>query len=97
LSYAAYVLRVLSKQTLEINKEVKDPFVPDPSLVKVVKDSTLTILFSYRSIFTVDWRVKAQIWRFSAGGAHCWRRTSSIWSVEGRSEVNLFPGGFVQA
>jgi hypothetical protein len=43
-------LRVLSKQTLEISKEVKDPFVPDPSLVKVVKYSTLTILLSFRSI-----------------------------------------------
>jgi hypothetical protein len=38
------VLRVLSEQTLEINKEVKDSFVIDPRLVKVVKDSTLTIL-----------------------------------------------------
>jgi hypothetical protein len=40
------VLRVLSKQTLEINKEVKYSSVPDPSLAKVVKYSTLTILFS---------------------------------------------------
>jgi hypothetical protein len=50
LSYATYVLRVLSKQTLEISKEVKYSFVPDPSLVKVVKDPTLTILFSPRSV-----------------------------------------------
>jgi hypothetical protein len=48
------VLRVLSKQTLEISKEVKDSSVPDPSLVKVVKDSTLTILFSFRLISRVD-------------------------------------------
>jgi hypothetical protein len=40
------VLRVLSEQTLEINKEVKDSSVPDPSLTKVVKYSTLIILFS---------------------------------------------------
>jgi hypothetical protein len=40
------VLRVLSEQTLEINKEVKYSFVPDPSLAKVVKYSTLTILHS---------------------------------------------------
>jgi hypothetical protein len=40
------VLTVLSEQTLEISKEVKDSFVPDPSLAKVVKDSTIVILFS---------------------------------------------------
>jgi len=40
----------LSKQTLEINKEVKDSFVSGPSLAKVVKDSTLTILLSFRFI-----------------------------------------------
>jgi hypothetical protein len=44
------VLRVLSKQILETNKEVKDSFVPGPSLAKVVKDSTLTILLSFRLI-----------------------------------------------
>jgi hypothetical protein len=38
LSYAAYVLRVLSQETLETNKEVKDPFVPGPSVSKEVKD-----------------------------------------------------------
>jgi hypothetical protein len=72
LSYAAYVLRVLSKQTLEISKEVKDSSVPDPSLVKVVKDPTLTILLSYRSVSIVERRDRVQIWRFSAGRAHCW-------------------------
>jgi hypothetical protein len=54
LSYATYVLRVLSKQTLETSKEVKDPSVPGPSLAKEVKDSSLTILFSYRLISTVE-------------------------------------------
>jgi hypothetical protein len=44
------VLRVLGEQTLEINKEVKDPSVPDPSLAKEVKDPSLTILLSYRLI-----------------------------------------------
>jgi hypothetical protein len=39
------VLRVLTRQTLEISTEVKDPSFPGPSLAKVVKDSTLTILF----------------------------------------------------
>jgi hypothetical protein len=41
------VLKVLSKQTLEIKKEVKYSFVPGPSLAKVVKYSTLTILLSF--------------------------------------------------
>jgi hypothetical protein len=50
LSYATYVLRVLSQETLETNKEVKDPSVPGPSLAKEVKDSSLTILFSPDSI-----------------------------------------------
>jgi hypothetical protein len=40
------VLRVLTRQTLEINTEVKDPSFPGPSLAKVVKYSTLTILSS---------------------------------------------------
>jgi hypothetical protein len=40
------VLRVLTRQTLEINMEVKDTSFLDLSLAKVVKDSTLTILFS---------------------------------------------------
>jgi hypothetical protein len=96
LSYAAYVLRVLSKQTLETSKEVKDPSVPGPSLVKEVKDSSLTILFSYRLISTVEERGRAQIRRFSAGGAHCWKKISLIWVEEGRSEENLFPGGFAR-
>jgi hypothetical protein len=41
------VLRVLSKQTLEIIKEVKYSFVLDPILDKVVNDSNLTILLSF--------------------------------------------------
>jgi hypothetical protein len=48
--YSLDVLRVLSKQTLEINKEVKYSSVPDPSLVKVVKYPTLTILLSFISV-----------------------------------------------
>jgi hypothetical protein len=46
----------LSKQTLEINKEVKDSFVPDPSLAKVVKYSTLTILFSIGQFSSGLWK-----------------------------------------
>jgi hypothetical protein len=43
------VLRVLARQTLEINMEVKDLSFPGPSLVKVVKYSTLAILSSSES------------------------------------------------
>jgi len=69
LKYAAYVLRVLSKQTLETSKEVKDPSVPGPSLVKEVKDSSLTILHHISiTIFTkVETRCKCR--RFLQGGA----------------------------
>jgi hypothetical protein len=41
------ILRVLTRQTQEISTEVKDPSFTGPSLAKVVKDSTLTTLFSY--------------------------------------------------
>jgi hypothetical protein len=44
LSYAAYVLRVLSQETLEASKEVKDPSVLGPSLDKEVRYSSLAIL-----------------------------------------------------
>ena len=47
LSYGSVgVLMVLTRQTLEINMEVKYPSFPSPSLAKLVKYSTLTILSS---------------------------------------------------
>jgi hypothetical protein len=46
------VLRVLGEQTLEISKEVKYSYVPNPRLDKEVKDPSLTILFIYRLITT---------------------------------------------
>jgi hypothetical protein len=61
------VLRVLSEQTLDISKEVKDSFVPDPSLAKVVKDSTLTILHSFRSVCSSDLWSQGAILRVSVG------------------------------
>jgi hypothetical protein len=61
------VLRVLSEQTLEISKEVKDSSVPDPSLAKVVKYSTLTILHSFRSVCNSDLWSQGTILRVSAG------------------------------
>jgi hypothetical protein len=47
LSYADYVLRILSQETLETSNEVKDYSVPGPSLVKEVKDPSLTILLRH--------------------------------------------------
>jgi hypothetical protein len=44
------ILRVLTEQTLEINSVVKDPTFPDPSLVKEVNDSSLTILHQFYSV-----------------------------------------------
>jgi hypothetical protein len=46
--------------------EVKDPSFPDPSLAKVVKDSTLTILFQFRSISCIICEEGRNCWRISA-------------------------------
>jgi hypothetical protein len=48
--YNLNVLMVLSKQTLDVSKEVRDSFIPDPILIKVVKYPTLTILSSSKQI-----------------------------------------------
>jgi len=78
LSYAAYVLMVLSKQTLETSKEVKYPSVHGPILVRKVKESSLAILLSYMLVYTVEGRGRAQIKRFYAGGAHYWKKINLI-------------------
>ena len=52
------VLRVLTKQTLEIISVVKDSTYPNPSLAKEVKDSSLTILLNYRLFVRVEERGK---------------------------------------
>jgi hypothetical protein len=57
------VLWVLTRQTLEINTEVKDPFFPDPSLAKVVKDPTLVILYNIQHSYRY----------FLEEGQNCWR------------------------
>jgi hypothetical protein len=59
------ILRVLSKQTPEINKEVKYSSVLDPRLVKVVKYSTLTILFQFISISYIIFEDMRNCWRLS--------------------------------
>jgi hypothetical protein len=45
--------------------------VSDLSLVKVVKDPTLTILLSFRFILEVYCEERVQIGSFSAGWVHC--------------------------
>jgi hypothetical protein len=78
---------------------VKDSFVPDPSLVKVVKDSTLTILLSFRSD-SVAFVKQGHIWGFSAEwGALSMRKKGGrfgqdLGDLEGyfTSEVLAIPG-----
>jgi hypothetical protein len=65
------VLRVLSEQTLEISEEVKDSSLHDPSLAKVVKDSTLTILFQSSSSSCIFGEDGCNCWEFFAERAHC--------------------------
>jgi hypothetical protein len=64
------VLRVLTRQTLEISTEVKDSSFPDPSLAKVVKDSTLTILSSLDLLQLASVKKGALLRVYSAEGAH---------------------------
>jgi hypothetical protein len=82
------VLRVLSEQTLEISKEVKYSSVPDPSLAKVVKDSTLTILFIQISFNSVLWS-KGTVLRFLQDWGALSRKRSSIWLEDIGFEVDL--------
>ena len=63
------ILRVLSKQTLDINKEVKDSSIRDPSLAKVVKYS-IAILLSLDQFSVVVFEARAHICGFSAGLGH---------------------------
>jgi hypothetical protein len=75
------VLRVLTKQTLEISSVVKDPTQLGPSLVTQMKDSSLTILhqssLSYRWIL-LQLQVQREVGRnfrgFLAGGHTILRR-----------------------
>jgi hypothetical protein len=62
-------LRVLSEQTLETSKEVKDFSVPGPSLAKEVKDPSLTILSRHRySTFSIWWLGRRSEGFSSSGG-----------------------------
>ena len=65
--YSLDVLRILSEQTLEINKEVKDSFVPNPSLATVENDSTLIILHNSISICSSDLWSQDAILKVSTG------------------------------
>jgi hypothetical protein len=77
--YNLEVLRVLSKQTLEISKEVRDSSIPDPSLAKVVKDSTITILLVLDQFCSSDlWKQGHSFGGFCRTGAHCLGEKSSL-------------------
>jgi hypothetical protein len=78
-------LRVLSQETLETSKEVKDPSVPGPSLAKEVKDSSLTILYSPDSIQESFVQAGRSLKGFPAGWAHQLRRKDLICFEEARS------------
>jgi hypothetical protein len=73
---------------------VKDPFVPGPSLAKEVKDSSLTILFSYRFGFLQWTKSQGADLEISAKRAHCGGESNSIWPRKDRSEAKVIPGGF---
>jgi hypothetical protein len=73
---------------------VKDSPIPNPSLVKEVKDSSLTILFSHRFGFYSERRVRVQICRFPAERAHCEGENNSIWIQRAGSGRDLVPGTF---
>jgi hypothetical protein len=88
------ILRVLSKKTLEINKELKDSFVPDPILAKVVKYSTLTILLSFRFILGGIVKVGHMFGGFSTDWAHYWRKEGLIFLGGDRYESQSVPEGF---
>jgi hypothetical protein len=65
------VLRVLTEQTLEISSVVKDPTFPDPSLVKEVKDSSLTILHQFIQLQEHLWKQGVLLEGFCRARAHC--------------------------
>jgi hypothetical protein len=65
------VLRVLTKQTLEISSLVKDFTFPDPSLAKEVKDSSLINLHQF--LFSSD---PFQSFICEAGRNIAWRGAS---------------------
>ena len=96
LTYAAYILRVLSQETLEASKEVKDSSVPGPSLAKEVKDSSLTILLQFSSVSEASWGSKLQLWGFLCRtGVHCLGKKNSLGTKNTRSGGDLTSKVFV--
>jgi hypothetical protein len=74
---------------------VKDPYFLGPSLAKVVKDSTLTILFSLGSFQPSIVKEGAPLDEFFRERAHCLRERDSIWLQGVRSGGDLDLGVFV--
>jgi hypothetical protein len=92
LSSTTYVLRVLSQETLEANKEVKYSSVPGPSLAKEVQDPSLTILSIHRYSSLRIWRLGHKFEVFSSSGAQLQGKKCSIFSREARSSFPPFTG-----
>jgi hypothetical protein len=74
---------------------VKDPSFPGPSLAKVVKDSTLTILSSSGSFQPSVVKEGAPLEDFCRERAHCLRERDSIWLQGVRSGGDLDLGVLV--
>ena len=85
LSSTACVLRVLSQETLQANKEVKDSSVPGPSLAKELQDPSLAILLRHRYSSLRIWRLRRRTEVFSSSGAHLQGKKDSICSRDARS------------
>jgi hypothetical protein len=83
-------LRVLSQETLEARKEVKDPSIPGPSLAKDVHDPSLTILLRHRYSSISNWRLRRRSEVFSSSGAHLQEKEVSIFSREAISTISSY-------
>jgi hypothetical protein len=96
LSSTTYVLRVLSQETLETSKEVKDSSVPGPSLSEL-QDPSLAILLRHRYSSVRIWRLGHRSEVFSSSGAHLQGKKGSIFSREARSFFPSYTGFIARA
>jgi hypothetical protein len=69
LRSTTYVLRVLSQETLEASKEVKDSSVPGPTLAKEVQYPSLAIISIHKYSSLMIWRLEHRFEVFSSSGA----------------------------
>jgi hypothetical protein len=79
ISSSLSVLRVLTRQILQISTKVKDSSFPGPSLEKVVKDSTLTILPRLESFHPSIGKEGTSLEGFCRERVHCLRERGLIW------------------